>query len=42
VQVLLKGERALIREAVRLSLVERYGEARWPGIALDVDPVSLM
>ena len=42
VQVLLKGERALIREAVRLSLVERYGEARWPGVALDVDPVSLM
>jgi len=42
VQVLLKGERPLIREAVRLALTERYGPARWPGVALDVDPVSLM
>jgi primosomal protein N' (replication factor Y) len=42
VQVLLKGERARVREAVRLALTERYGEARWPGVAIDVDPVSLM
>ena len=24
------------------ALVERYGEVRWPGIAVDVDPVSVM
>jgi primosomal protein N' (replication factor Y) len=42
VQVLMKGERAAQREAVRRALTERYGEARWPGITIDVDPVSLM
>jgi primosomal protein N' (replication factor Y) len=41
-QVLLKGDRPALREAVRRALVERYGEARWPGITIDVDPVSLM
>lgn len=42
VQVLLKGARGPLRDAVREALVERYGEARWPGVTLDVDPVSLM
>jgi primosomal protein N' (replication factor Y) len=42
VQVLLKGDRTAQREAVRRALVERYGESRWPGITIDVDPVSLM
>ena len=41
-QVLLKGRRGAMREAVRRVLVERYGEVRWPGITVDVDPVSVM
>ena len=41
-QILLKGQRAAMRAAVRKALVERYGEVRWPGVAVDVDPVSVM
>jgi primosomal protein N' (replication factor Y) len=41
-QILLKGRRAPMRETVRAVLVERFGESRWPGIAVDVDPVSVM
>lgn len=41
-QILLKGDRTSMREAVRRALVERYGETRWPGVAVDVDPVSVM
>jgi primosomal protein N' (replication factor Y) len=41
-QVVLKGPRQTMRAAVRQVLVERYGEVRWPGVAVDVDPVSLM
>jgi len=41
-QVLLKGRRGAMREAVRRVLEERYGNLRWPGIAVDVDPVSVM
>jgi len=41
-QVLLKGRRAAMRAAVRRVLVERYGALRWPGIVVDVDPVSVM
>jgi primosomal protein N' (replication factor Y) (superfamily II helicase) len=41
-QVLLKGNRAAMREAVRRALIERYGEMRWGGVAVDVDPVSIM
>ncbi len=41
-QVLLKGQRAAMRDAVKRALDERYGSARWPGIAVDVDPVSVM
>jgi len=41
-QILLKGQRAPMREAVKRTLDERYGAARWPGIAVDVDPVSVM
>jgi primosomal protein N' (replication factor Y) len=41
-QILLKGRRAAMREAVRRALVERFGDVRWPGVAVDVDPVSLM
>jgi len=41
-QILLKGQRAAMRAAVKGALVERYGASRWPGIAVDVDPVSVM
>jgi primosomal protein N' (replication factor Y) len=41
-QILLKGRRGPMREAVRRALVERYGSVRWPGVAVDVDPVSVM
>ena len=30
-QVVLKGSRPAMREAVRRALVSRYGETRWPG-----------
>lgn len=42
VQVLLKGPRAAMREAVREALVGLYGNVRWPGVSVDVDPVSVM
>ena len=41
-QILLKGQRTAMREAVRKALVDRFGESRWPGVAVDVDPVSVM
>jgi primosomal protein N' (replication factor Y) len=41
-QVLLKGDRASMRAAVKKALVERFGEVRWPGVAVDVDPLSVM
>jgi primosomal protein N' (replication factor Y) len=41
-QVLLKGRRGAMREAVRRVLEQHHGRLRWPGIAVDVDPVSVM
>ena len=42
-QILLKGRRARdARRRCSAALVERYGAARWPGVAVDVDPVSVM
>jgi primosomal protein N' (replication factor Y) len=41
-QILLKGSRPAMREAVRQALMARYGATRWPGIAVDVDPISVM
>jgi primosomal protein N' (replication factor Y) len=41
-QILLKGQRKAMREAVHKALVTRYGETRWPGVAVDVDPLSVM
>ena len=41
-QILLKGQRRAMRDAVRTALVSRYGETRWPGVAVDVDPLSVM
>ncbi len=42
VQILLKGNRPAMRAAVRQALVARYGEQRWPGIVVDIDPLSVM
>jgi primosomal protein N' (replication factor Y) len=41
-QILLKGHRPSMREAVRRALQERHGDKRWPGIVVDVDPLSVM
>jgi primosomal protein N' (replication factor Y) len=41
-QILLKGPRAEMRRAVRRVLVERFGDTRWPGIVVDVEPMSVM
>src|SRR5262249_36406867 len=41
-QILLKGQRAAMRDAVRRALIERYGEVRWPGVTVDVDPMTVM
>jgi len=41
-QIVLKGQRRAMRDAVRRALVAQYGEARWPGVAVDVDPMTVM
>ena len=41
-QILLKGQRPAMRRAVREALVDRYGPTRWPGIVVDVDPLTVM
>jgi primosomal protein N' (replication factor Y) len=41
-QLLLKGQRPAMRAAVQAALVKRYGPQRWPGIAVDVDPLTVM
>ena len=41
-QILLKGKRAAMRTAVKNALAGRYGDVRWPGIVVDVDPLSVM
>jgi primosomal protein N' (replication factor Y) len=41
-QLLLKGSRAPMRAAVRDALTARFGGVRWPGVAVDVDPVTVM
>jgi primosomal protein N' (replication factor Y) len=41
-QVLLKGDRGSMRTAVKKALGERFGDVRWPGVAVDVDPLSVM
>ena len=41
-QVLLKGHRPAMRDAVRAAMTARYGEQRWPGVAVDVDPLTVM
>jgi primosomal protein N' (replication factor Y) (superfamily II helicase) len=41
-QILLKGQRTAMRDAVRRALDEHFGPGRWPGVVVDVDPVSVM
>jgi primosomal protein N' (replication factor Y) len=41
-QILLKGHRPAMRKAVRDALVARHGGQRWPGITVDVDPLTVM
>ena len=41
-QVLLKGHRPAMRDAVREALGEILGPRRWPKVAVDVDPLSVM
>jgi primosomal protein N' (replication factor Y) len=41
-QILLKGHRPAMRDAVKTALVARYGPQRWPGVAVDVDPLTVM
>ena len=42
-QILLKGQRAAMREAVRArARSSATARSRWPGVAVDVDPVSVM
>ena len=41
-QLLLKGHRPSMREALRVALEERYGTVHWRGVSVDVDPVSLL
>jgi primosomal protein N' (replication factor Y) len=42
VQILLKGHRPAMREAVHQALIARYGPQRWSGIAVDIDPLNVM
>jgi primosomal protein N' (replication factor Y) len=41
-QILLKGSRPAMRDAVRAALGAAYGETRWSGVAVDVDPLSVL
>ena len=41
-QLLLKGHRPAMRDAVKAALVARYGPQRWPGVSVDVDPLTVM
>jgi primosomal protein N' (replication factor Y) len=41
-QVLLKGNRPAMRDAVRGALGEILGPRRWPKVAVDIDPLTVM
>lgn len=41
-QLLLKGDRNSMRQALREACLRLYGAARWPGLSIDIDPVSVM
>lgn len=41
-QVVVRGKRGAIRDLVHQALVAEFGGLRFPGVAVDVDPLSLM
>lgn len=41
-QVVVRGKRGVIRDSVHEALVAEFGPMRFPGVAVDVDPLSLM
>ncbi|HRB11812.1 MAG TPA: primosomal protein N' [Vicinamibacteria bacterium] len=41
-QVVVRGKRGVIRESVHEVLIAEFGPMRFPGVAVDVDPLSLM
>ncbi len=41
-QVLMKGPRPAMREVLGGALRDRYGPTRWPGVVVDVDPVTIL
>jgi len=41
-QVVVRGKRGVIREKVHEVLIAEFGSMRFPGVAVDVDPLSLM
>ena len=41
-QVVVRGKRGVIRESVHEVLIAEFGLMRFPGVAVDVDPLSLM
>jgi primosomal protein N' (replication factor Y) len=41
-QVVVRGKRGVIRETVHEALIAEFGPMRFPGVAVDVDPLSLM
>ncbi|MEO5762883.1 MAG: primosomal protein N' [Vicinamibacteria bacterium] len=41
-QVVIRGKRGVIREVVHEALIAEFGTMRFPGVAVDVDPISLM
>ncbi len=41
-QVVVRGKRGTIRETVHEVLIAEFGGMRFPGVAVDVDPLSLM
>ena len=41
-QVVVRGKRRVIRERVHEALIAEFGLLRFPGVAVDVDPLSLM
>jgi primosomal protein N' (replication factor Y) len=41
-QVVVRGKRQVIHETVHKVLVAEFGDLRFPGVAVDVDPLSLM
>ncbi len=41
-QVVVRGKRGVIRETVHEALIAEFGAMRFPGVSVDVDPLSLM